>query len=203
MITTYEEEVQLRILTGREVGKLLERMGGNKLALVSVTNLICNVLSSAVATSFTRDGKLAYNFIVEPGRNESEVAERIKQFAPDVIALMYGGEMPVEELKTSMKNLLKQLASKKVKGKIIFHVRAYLAGGVTHSIEDSEVKRHLEENESYVYTADLDNGIMILNKLSFANGSIELIPLLHSSLSFEHTVLLNKSLAGRTLKFEK
>jgi len=90
----------------------LDRMGGNKLALVSVTNLICNVLSSAIATSFTRDGKLAYNFIVEPGRNESEVAERIKQFAPDVIALMYGGEMPVEELKTSMKNLLKQLASK-------------------------------------------------------------------------------------------
>jgi len=178
-------------------------MGGNKLALVTSNNVICNALSSAVAAYFTRDGKLAYNYIVEAGKNESEIAERIKQFGPDIIALMYGGGMSAEELKSSMKNLLKQLASKKVKGKVIFHVRAYLAGGVAHSIEDGEVKRYLEENESYVYTADLDNGTMILNKLTFANGSIELIPLLHSSLSFEHTLLLNKSLAGRTLKFEK
>jgi len=61
----------------------------------------------------------------------------------------------VEELKTSMKNLLKQLASKKVKGKIIFHVRAYLAGGVAHSIEDGEVKKYLEENESPMYTPQI------------------------------------------------
>jgi len=67
-------------------------------------------------------------------------------------------------------------------------------------LKTAKSKKYLEEeNESYVYTADLDNGIMILNKLSFANGSIELIPLLHSSLSFEHTLLLNKSLAGRTV----
>lgn len=202
-ITTYEEEVQLRILTGKEVGKLISRMGVSKLAVISVSNLICNVLSSSAIATFIEKGGVAYNFIVEPSRTEEEIAERVKSYGPDAIALMYGGELPVEDLKTSLRKILKAFAAKNIQGRLIFHVRAFLAGGLDYSLEDSDVKKYLQNNELYVYTADLDNGIMIMNKIELIEGKAKLVPLLYSSVAFEHNVLLNKSLAGRSIRFEK
>ncbi|MEM0047171.1 MAG: hypothetical protein QW437_06410, partial [Fervidicoccaceae archaeon] len=196
-ITTYEEEVQLRILTGREVGKLIGRMGISKLAAVSVSNLICNVLSSSAIAAFTERGGVAYNFIVEPDKNDREIAERVAKFNPDAILLLYGGELPVEDLKRSLKSFLRALAETNLKAKLFFHVRAFLAGAVEHSLKDEVVRRYLEENELYVYTADLDRGIMLMNKINVDGEKLNLIPMLYSSLSFEHTSLLNRSLAGR------
>ncbi|HEU98034.1 MAG TPA: hypothetical protein ENO36_04185 [Fervidicoccus fontis] len=203
-ITTYEEEVQLRILTGKEVGKLIGKMGANRVAVISVSNLICNVLSgSAIASFMENGGGVAYNFIVEPLKTEEELAERIRNYNPDTIILSYGGELPVDDLKKSLRKMLKALGQKKVNANLILHVRAYLAGGLDYSLEDSEVKNYLENNKLFVYTADLDHGIMIMNKIDLVDGKPRLTPLLYVSISFEHNVLLNKSLAGRKVLFEK
>ena len=92
-LTTFEEEIYLRALTGRLVGKALADLGVNKLAVVAPKNIICSSIATATEAAFLdHSGGVTYHFMVELGKNEEEVAKRVKEFGAQVL-LQFGGVM--------------------------------------------------------------------------------------------------------------
>jgi hypothetical protein len=203
-LTTFEEEIYLRALTGRLVGIAIAKLGVNKLAVVAPRNIICSSIATATEASFIdHSGGVTYHFTVEPGRNEEDVAERLKRFGAQVVLLQFGGETPIEEVKKSFVNLLKAMASKNVPGAIVFHVRIYAAGGVAEALKDRDVLEYLKSKDLYVYTVGFDEGKVYVNKIEIdAEGELKLNKLAEYQVTLEHADLLNRSLKDRKVTFQ-
>ncbi|WP_297512906.1 hypothetical protein [Thermococcus sp.] len=64
--TTFEEEIYLRALTGRLVGKALADLGLNKVTVVASRNIICSSIATATeATFITLSGGVTCHFLAE------------------------------------------------------------------------------------------------------------------------------------------
>ena len=114
-LTTFEEEIYLRALTGRLVGIAVAKLGVNKLAVVAPKNIICSSIATATEAAFLdHSGGVTYHFMVELGGNEEEVAKRLKEFNAQAVLLQFGGEDPIEKVKESFVKLLKAMAKEGV-----------------------------------------------------------------------------------------
>ncbi len=198
-LTTFEEEIYLRALTGRLVGKALADLGLNKVAVVASKNIICSSIATATeATFLTLSGGVTYHFLVEPG-NEEEIAKRLKEFSAQTVLLQFGGETPIEETKKSFVKLLKAMAEEGVPGSLVIHVRIFAAGGLKEALEDEKVKEYLESKDVFVYTVGFDEGKVYVNKVKVP--SLELVRLTEYQVTLEHADLLNRSLKDRKVTF--
>ncbi|MEB3755523.1 MAG: hypothetical protein GSR79_01495 [Desulfurococcales archaeon] len=199
-LTTFEEEIYLRALTGRLVGKAIADLGVNKLAVVAPRNIICSSIATATETAFLdHSGGVTYHFLVD--NNEEDVADRLADFNAQAILLQFGGETPIEQTKKSFVKLLKAMAKKNVPGNIVFHVRIFAAGGVEEALADEEIKKYLASKESlFVYTVGFDEGKVYVNKVKISDG-IELEKLVEYHVTLEHANLLNRSLKNRKITF--
>ncbi len=198
-LTTFEEEIYLRALTGRLVGKALSDLGLNKVAVVASKNIICSSIAAATeATFLTLSGGVTYHFMVEHGR-EKELAKRLKEFAAQAVLLQFGGETPFDETKKSFVELLKAMAEEDVPGSLVVHVRIFAAGGLKEALEHEEVKKYLETKEVFVYTVGFDEGKVYVNKVTIP--SLELTKLAEYQVTLEHADLLNRSLKDRKITF--
>ncbi len=202
-LTTFEEEIYLRALTGRLVGKALADLGVNKLAVVAPKNIICSSIATATEAAFLdHSGGVTYHFMVELGKNEEEVAKRVKDFGAQVVLLQFGGEDPIEKVKESFVKLLKAAAKENIPGTIVFHVRIFAAGGVAEALKDEEVKKYLSSKDLYVYTVGFDEGKVYVNKVKIENGETKLEKLTEYQVTLEHADLLNRSLKNRKVTFQ-
>ena len=202
-LTTFEEEIYLRALTGRLVGKALSDLGINKLAVVAPKNLICSSIATATEASFLdHSGGVTYHFFVELNKNESEVARRLSQYNPQVTLLQFGGESPLDELKKSFVELLSQMAEMNVPGDIVVHVRIFAVGGLQSALEVKKVKEYLSSRKVFVYTVDFDKGKVIVNEVELLDKDIRLKPLREYQVTLEHADLLNRSLKDRKISFQ-
>ena len=202
-LTTFEEEIYLRALTGRLVGKALADLGVNKLAVVAPKNIICSSIATATEAAFLdHSGGVTYHFMVELGRNEEEVAKRVKEFGAQVVLLQFGGEDPIEKVKESFVKFLKAAAKENIPGAIVFHVRIFAAGGVAEALKDEEVKKYLSSKDLYVYTVGFDEGKVYVNKVKIENGETKLEKLTEYQVTLEHADLLNRSLKNRKVTFQ-
>jgi hypothetical protein len=200
-LTTFEEEIYLRALTGRMVGKAVSDLGVNKLAVVAPKNIICSSIATATEAAFLdHSGGVTYHFLVEPGK-EAEIASRLVDFKPQATLLQFGGETPIEETKKSFVELMKQIAEKKVPGDIVVHVRIFAAGGFSEAVKDEKVKKYLLERNVLVYTVDFDKGKVLVNKIEIGN-EIKLVPIREYNVTLEHADLLNRSLKDRRIVFQ-
>ncbi len=200
-LTTFEEEIYLRTLTGRLVGKAVSDFGVNKLAVVAPRNIICTAIATATEAAFLDyTGGVTYHFLVEPGKNEEEVAKRLAEFKPHATLLQFGGESPIEEMKKSFTALLKYIAENNVPGDIIVHVRIFAAGGLSEALKDEKVKEYLSKRNVLVYTVDFDHGRVIVNKINIEGNT--LTPLKEYYVTLEHADLLNRSLKDRRVTFQ-
>ncbi len=198
-LTTFEEEIYLRALTGRLVGKAIADLGVNKLAVVAQKNVICTAIATATEAAYlTLSGGVTYHFLAEEG-NVDELAERIKEFAPQVVLLQFGGETPIEETKKLFTALLRALASHGVPGDIVVHVRIFAAGGLKEALSYAEVKKYLSERNVYVYTVGFEEGKVYVNKVKIPG--LELERLREYQVTLEHADLLNRSLKNRRVVF--
>jgi len=199
-LTTFEEEIYLRALTGRLVGKAIADLGVNKLAVVAPRNIICSSIASATETAFLdHSGGVTYHFLVD--NNEEDVADRLADFNAQVMLLQFGGETPIEKTKKSFVKLLKAMAKKNVPGNIVFHVRIFAAGGVEEALGDEEIKKYLASKESlFVYTVGFDEGKVYVNKIKISD-EIGLEKLVEYHVTLEHANLLNRSLKDREITF--
>ncbi len=201
-LTTFEEEIYLRTLTGRMVGKAAADLGVKKLAVVAPKNIICSSIATATEASFLDyTGGVTYHFMVEPGKNEEDVVARLKEFKPQATLLQFGGETPIETIKESFVKTLKEMAAKEVPGDIIVHVRIFAAGGLAKAFEDESVKKYLAGRTVLVYTVDFDRGKVIVNKVD-VEGEIKLTPVVEYHVTLEHADLLNRSLKDRKVVFQ-
>ena len=200
-LTTFEEEIYLRALTGRMVGKAVSDLGVNKLAVVAPRNIICSSIATATEAAFLDySGGVTYHFLVEPGK-EAEIAGRLVEFKPQATLLQFGGETPIEETKKSFVELMKQMAEKNVPGDIVIHVRIFAAGGFAEAVKDENVKKYLQERNVLVYTVDFDKGKVLVNKIELGD-ELKLVPIREYHVTLEHADLLNRSLKDRRITFQ-
>lgn len=204
-LTTFEEEIYLRALTGRLVGKALADLGVNKLAVVAPKNIICSSIAAATEATFIEASSgVTYHFMVEPGANEATIAERLASFAPQVTLLQFGGETPIEEVKKSFVALLKEMAAKRVPGDVVVHVRIFAAKGLDEALKDAEVREYLRARNVYVYTVGFDEGKVYVNRIVInEDGSYVLEKLREYQVTLEHADLLNRSIKNRRLAFQE
>jgi len=201
--TTFAEEIYLRALTGKVVG---EHVLGiyNKVAVISVKNIICSSISAAAEAAFVMktQGRAAH-FIVEEG-NAEDVAKEVARFEPNAVILMFGGETPIEETKKLFVETLKALSALDLDADIIVHVRIFAAGGLAEAVKDKDIAEFLNDREVYVYTVDFDGGFIILNDVFLEeNGEIVLSKLSEIPVTVEHADLLNRSLRDRTVEWKE
>jgi len=202
-LTTFEEEIYLRALTGRMVGKAIADLNINKLAVVAPKNIICSSIATATEAAFIdHSGGVTYHFMVELGKNEEEIAKRLKDFNAQVVLLQFGGESPIDQVKASFVKLLKAMAKENVPGAIVFHVRIFAAGGVKEAIADEEIKKYLEGKDLFVYTVGFDEGKVYVNKVAIEGGELKLQKLTEYHVTLEHADLLNRSLKDRKVTFQ-
>ncbi|MEB3845293.1 MAG: hypothetical protein LRS48_06430 [Desulfurococcales archaeon] len=202
-LTTFEEEIYLRALTGRMVGKAIADLNINKLAVVAPKNIICSSIATATEAAFIDySGGVTYHFMVELGKNEEEIAKRLKDFNAQVVLLQFGGESPIDQVKASFVKLLKAMAKENVPGAIVFHVRIFAAGGVKEAIADEEIKKYLEGKDLFVYTVGFDEGKVYVNKVAIEGGELKLQKLTEYHVTLEHADLLNRSLKDRKVTFQ-
>jgi hypothetical protein len=202
-LTTFEEEIYLRALTGRLVGKAIADLGINKLAVIAPKNIICSSIATATEAAFLdhSDG-VTRHFMVELGVNEEDVAKRVKDFDPQAILLQFGGESPIDQVKTSFVKTLKALTKEGIEKPLVFHVRIFAAGGVQEALKDSEIASYLGKVDKYVYTVDFDNGKVLVNRLHIDGNNLRLEKLREYQVTLEHADLLNRSLKDRRVTFQ-
>ncbi len=199
--TTFEEEIYLRALTGRLVGKALADLGLNKVAVVASRNVICSSIATATeATFITLGGGVTYHFLAEKGK-EAELAERVKAFAPQATVLQFGGETPIEETKEIFVETLRQFAGKEVPGAFVIHVRIFAAGGLAKALEDEKIREYLSKKDLFVYTVGFDEGKVYVNKIVLDGKEIKLEKIAEYQVTLEHADLLNRSLKDRSVTF--
>ncbi len=202
-LTNFEEEIYLRALTGRMVGKAIADLGINKLAVVAPKNIICSSIAAATEASFLdHSGGVTYHFMVELGKNEEEIAGRLKDYGAQAVLLQFGGEDPIEEVKKSFITLLKASVKKNVPGAIVFHVRIFAAGGLAEALKDAEIKSYLANKDLYVYTVGFEEGKVYVNKIILEAESIKLEKIKEYQVTLEHADLLNRSLKNRRVAFQ-
>ena len=202
-LTTFEEEIYLRALTGRIVGKALSDLGLNKVAVVAPKNIICSSIAAATEASFLDySGGVTRHFMIELGENEAEIAKRIKDFDAEALVLQFGGESPIEEVKKSFVKLLKALAEEQVSGALVIHVRIFAAGGLKEALLDENIKSFIKERPVFVYTVDFDNGKVYVNKAEIVDSEVKLKKIKEYQVTLEHADLLNRSLKDRRIAFQ-
>ena len=202
-LTTFEEEIYLRALTGRLVGIAVAKLGVNKLAVVAPKNIICSSIATATEAAFLdHSGGVTYHFMVELGGNEEEVAKRLKEFNAQAVLLQFGGEDPIEKVKESFVKLLKAMAKEGVPGAIVFHVRIFAAGGVAEALKDADIAKYLESKDLFVYTVGFDEGKVYVNKVKIEGGQTKLEKIAEYHVTLEHADLLNRSLKDRKVTFQ-
>ncbi len=200
-LTTFEEEIYLRALTGRLVGKALADLGVNKLAVIAPKNIICSSIATATEAAFLdHSGGVTYHFLVEAG-NEAQVAERVKDWKPQVNLLQFGGETPIDEVKKSFVEYLKAAAASNVPGDYVIHVRIFAAGGLAEALKDANVREYLKARNLFVYTVDFDRGKVIVSRIIVNDDGYLLEPLREYQVTLEHADLLNRSIKNRQLAF--
>ena len=195
--TTFAEEVYLRALTGRLVGEDL-LASYNKVAVVSMKNIICCSTATAAESAFiSQTGGKVWHFIVERG-NEDSIAKQLEEYDGEAILLLFGGETSLQQAKELFSRLLEKMASLDIMADIVIHVRIFAAGGLDEAIKNEEVKKYLQERNVYVYTFDLDNGMMLINEIEI-DDSITLHRIAELPITCEHANLLNKSLRDKKM----
>jgi hypothetical protein len=198
--TTFAEEVYLRALTGKVVGESI--LGGyNKVAFVSVKNTICSAISAAAEAAFVMTSKGRATHLIVEGDNAPQVANSVKEFDPEAVILMFGGETPIEETKKLFVDILKALSKADIDADLILHVRIFAAGGLDLALKDADVEEYLTNSDVYVYTVDLDKGLVVYNSIYFEEKP-ELERLGEIPITAEHADLLNRSLRDKTLAWE-
>ncbi len=201
--TSFGEEIYLRALTGKMVGELL-LSEYNRVAVISPRNIICAAISAAAEAAFVAvSGGRAAHFVAEKGKI-GEMMDKVKEFSPEAVVLMFGGETPIEETVELFVETLKEMADRALEAEIVFHVRIFAASGVEKAVKDEAIRDYLRDSILFLYTVDLDKGLLLYNALDVdEDGELYVEKLEEYPVTAEHAELLNRSLRDRTMSWKE
>jgi len=191
------EEVYLRALTGYLVGRNLFE-NADRVAIIALPDRICLSIAASATTSLISkrgysesEGKIR---IYEYSRES--IRRAINEFKPDTVALLYGGEHRLQEVKEAFINTLKELSENGFTGTLIIHVRILLATNKLNDIlGDAGLVEYLNSlREVRIFTADLSQGRFIYHRVKFTPREVVMEKIGESNLTSEHISLLKASL---------
>jgi hypothetical protein len=152
------EQYALRAYTGQAIGKTLtESLKLKSLGIATNPSSICASLTGAIATEVVgrnRDnGALAVQALAKPDDAASSVAALTKQ---EGVALVFGGQMSLDENAALVKATLAELARSNYAGPLFLHVRVWAPRlAARAAAEDAAIAAYLSAKQN-VYTVTVD-----------------------------------------------
>ncbi|MGC9071690.1 MAG: hypothetical protein ACP5HK_03215 [Acidilobus sp.] len=192
------EEVYLRALTGRLVGRELFK-GYNRIAIISYPDRVCESIAAAAAVAYLE--RFGYGpskvtvFDYQP--DVDSLADKVVRWMPEAVYMAFGGEQKMADVNDMTIKVLKALARKGFKGALLIHVRAWLATKQFSTVtSDAELKAYLRSlKEIRLFTADANAKKFFFNMVKVnEDGSFSLTRYSEEEITDEHAQLLKLSL---------
>ncbi len=197
-LLSYDEELYMRVLNGRVVGKyILKEL--NRVGFLVIDNKMCTAFAASAEASFIEETNGVVKNYVLGKESEKDLVERISKDNLQALIIIFGGESDNETLKDSLKNILGIIAEMTLEIDLIIHMKEFAIGGIDYALKDKKISSYLSIMDNvYVYNPDFDNGYMVFYSAYVEGEKFHIEEIERYSLTYEHAVLLNKSLKDRT-----
>lgn len=196
-----EEKIYMKALSGMVLGGTALK-NYQRVAVIGMEDILCSAASGALEASFMQasGGNIAH-FLAQKGRIEEMVSD-ILEYDPEIVVMLYA-ETPEPGLnKELFLETLKVMVEKEIEADLLFDPVTLTNGALDEAAKNHEIQMRLMEIESFAFTIDLDNGRIVMNVIDIDNGEVMLDPIEEYKLTLEHTILLNRAVRGKTLKWE-
>ncbi len=196
-----EEKIYMKMLTGTVLGGTALK-NYQKIAVVGMEHILCASAGSAVLASFlpASKGNAAY-FLAQKGQIK-EMVGNIAEYDPEIVVMLFA-ESPEPGLNRELfLETMKEMGNIELDTDLLFDPMTLMVGALAEAVKDIEVQRHMQDIESFVFTLDLDNGQIVMNIIEVDNGEVMIDPIEEYKLTVEHTILLNRAIRGRSIKWE-
>ncbi|GEM_PF-2432690 len=195
-----EEKIYLKTLTGMVLGGTALK-NYQKIAVIGMEHILCSAASAALEASFmlTTNGN-ARHFVAKKGEIKEMVGD-IAEYDPEIVVMLFA-ESPEPGLNRELfMETIKEMAEISLDSDLLFEPMSLGNGTLAEAVKESEVARHLMEIESFAFTLDLDRGEMVMNVIDIDNTELMVDAIEEYNLTVEHTVLLNRAIRGKSLKW--
>lgn len=178
---TLGEQFALRSYTGQAMGlALTDVIKAKRVGVVTNQSSICASLTGAMGGQIVAKAKegLQVATMAQPADAGQAYAAIQGQ---DAVALIFGGQTPVEENYALVKAMLKELAAKDYKGAILLHVRVWLPKMAQRAAsEDAQIAQYLANKKNvYTVTVDAAKGKALVHQVSVEGGEQRSVKVLH------------------------
>ena len=195
-----EEKIYMKALTGMVLGGTALK-NYQKIAVIGMEHLLCTAASASMEASFMLEGRGNITHLLAKKGGIKEMVAKIAEYDPEIVVLLFA-ESPEPGLNRELfLETMKEIANVALDTDLLFEPMTLGNGTLAEAVKDVEIERHMQEIESFVFTLDLDNGEMVMNVIDIDNGEVMVDPIEEYKLTVEHTVLLNRAIRGKTLKW--
>ncbi len=196
-----EEKIYMKALTGMVLGGTALK-NYQKIAVIGMEHILCIAASAAMEASFMLEGGGNITHLIPKKGEIKEMVAKIAEYDPEIVVMLYA-ESPEPGLNRELfLETMKEIADTALDADLMLDPMTIMSGTLAEAVKDIEIERHMQDIESFVFTIDLDNGEMVMNVIDIDNGEVMLDPIEEYKLTVEHTILLNRALRGKTLKWE-
>lgn len=185
------EQFTLRTYTGQAIGlALTNQLGIQRLAIVQNTSSICTSLAASIggeAVAHNRDNNVylsvAVDSVVAVEANKSQFLQK------DAVALVFGGQTPMEQNYDMVKATLKTLAEANYEGELFYHVAVWMPKMLEKvAAEDAQIKAYLTEKANmFAVTIDPKEAKMLIHQVALEQDGTQ------ASKQVVHEVAMNDS----------
>lgn len=172
------EQFTLRTYTGQAIGlALTNQLGIQRLAIVQNTSSICTSLAAAIggeAVAHNRDNNVylsvAVDSVVAVEANKQHFLQK------DAVALVFGGQTPMEQNYALVKATLKTLAEANYEGELFYHVAVWMPKMLEKAAaEDAQIKTYLTEKANmYAVTINAQEAKMLIHQVALNQDGSQL-----------------------------
>jgi len=196
-----EEKIYMKALTGMVLGGTALK-NYQKIAVIAMEHILCSAASAAMEASFMLEGGGNITHLIAKKGEIKEMVAKIAEYDPEIVVMLYA-ESPEPGLNRELfLETMKEIADTALDTDLMLDPMTLMSGTLAEAVKDIEIERHMQDIESFAFTIDLDNGEMVMNVIDIDNGEVMLDPIEEYKLTVEHTILLNRALRGKTLKWE-
>jgi len=196
-----EEKIYMKTLTGMVLGGTALK-NYQKIAVIGMEHILCSAASAAMEASFMLEGGGNITHLLAKKGEIKEMVAKIAEYDPEIVVMFYA-ESPEPGLNRELfLETMKEIADTALDTDLMLDPKTLMSGTLAEAVKDIEIERYMQDIESFVFTMDLDNGEILMNIIDIDNGEVMVDPIEEYKLTVEHTILLNRALRGKSLKWE-
>ncbi len=196
-----EEKIYMKALTGMVLGGTALK-NYQRIAVIGMEHILCAAASGATEASFMLGSGGNITHLVARKDKIKEMVGNIAEYDPEIVVMLFA-ESPEPGLNRELfLETMKEIAGVELDTDLLFDPMTLMNGTLAEAVKDIEVQRYMQDIESFVFTLDLDTGRIVMNIIEVDNGEVMIDPIEEYKLTVEHTLLLNRVIRGKTLKWE-